>query len=1469
MAQEKLQDQTECPLCMEPLEIDDMNFYPCTCGYQICRFCWHRIRTNENGLCPACRKQYPEDPAEYKPLTAEELQKIKNEKRQKDFQKKQKVSENRKMLSQVRVVQKNLLFVVGLTQKLADPEILKKHEYFGRFGKINKIVINTSTTYAGNGGPTASAYITFYKSEDALKAIEHINHNHSMDGRVIKASLGTTKYCSHFLKGSTCPKTDCMYLHEMGEEGASFTKEEMQIGKHQEYEMRLLETCLTPPPQPTLSTNSSNTLNNNMSNCHPSSLFNSSNATANNAYYNGDIDSFGDVFNSLALDDFENNQEEGILSSSLPTSFFHHSDVSTNFKPNHLENYDIAEDCFDNLDNITNFKPPNRESTDYEHYNMNDMENRIDNFNINNSSNSDKNHVMLDREERDEFFKHGNNRNRCRTESMQSEVLLSQVTRLPSTNSDEWNISDINQTLTSPHCSTNLANSNNRERFISNSDIRSLISEISIYKQSTDSSENDGPRPLVNGLSSYERPCPSQNSLNLPSSQNIHHNQNSSKSSLNLSEKFFTNKTQTHFYNIDNNYNKSQAHSHTQGNDDSNHDNFNEESMPVTGKLKKRIDVLLLRDGKRKLLPSHACDSNITPLGLDNDDANIKYQKSQSFQSQSHVRSEAEPEHRIERVLISNNPDIPIKNSDLNVNNKTNVNNISSNEPPDWQEAFGFGPSVRESAVNHINNNYDTTCMINSLNSQSPQSTEKGASVKHIEDDLGFDPWNESTKALEELIQLEQLRLQNTEKIPPISHHNPGNLPSHSDLSALGSLPPLQSKATPSDLLATIPNHNLNNLISTNNQLQNNLPLSSNVNNNGQNPNFFSPALAAATMMMLMAANNNGNSSKTPSQQQQTLANNAYYNSLVGQFNHLNQMNQHLGQMNHLNNLNNLNNLNQQLNHHFNSQLNPTMSNANKYQTRSKDDTFLQFNNHKTNLVNRDNILTSPLHNIANNFSKLSAGNVQMNQLQNPLNPQFGKQQLTPTFLNNLSSLLPQNPLFSQLHQQLNAAMPNTNIHSTSPQCQNNALTSMNTNNFVHNQNTNGINSTNPNFPFSQMFNSHQTPHKSLCPDNLSANYDHRDFNVVTNLLNSPMLVKSPQALINSNTTNKMPNFNFNDISSSLSGNPFAALNMRELAQSLRAALTNSTSAHQDNVNMDANNSILRNGNNLSPPPPPMMFNQNIRSNNNHNSLLMPPPPLPTINGYKTNGVLENFLAYYFNNSNQNNHNINNINSQINVNDDGASYIEQVPSNGSAISSNRFGYIPSGGSDRSHFKLEQLNSIHSLPNINDVNYDNQNNHATNQHINQNYNFKTGPGGDSSPPIPPYCDNNYLLKSLATNLNYNSHKYGEHFNNEPHLFNNKNHSSLTKNAADLASFLALNSEKLSKPLNTDKPDGFSFSSPPHLSPIVASNFENVSNYMNSPYRMNTFLTNRNDELDISYSNKTDYDIDPTGGDPNMP
>lgn len=76
----------------------------------------------------------------YKPLSQEEIQRIKNEKKQKQNEKKQKVTENRKHLASVRVVQRNLVFVVGLSQRLADPEVstsvILKHRNLWHFGTI-------------------------------------------------------------------------------------------------------------------------------------------------------------------------------------------------------------------------------------------------------------------------------------------------------------------------------------------------------------------------------------------------------------------------------------------------------------------------------------------------------------------------------------------------------------------------------------------------------------------------------------------------------------------------------------------------------------------------------------------------------------------------------------------------------------------------------------------------------------------------------------------------------------------------------------------------------------------------------------------------------------------------------------------------------------------------------------------------------------------------------------------------------------------------------------------------------------------------------------------------------------------------------------------------------------------------------------------------------------------------------------
>lgn len=44
-----------------------------TSTLQICQFCFHNIKTNMNGTCPACRRPYDEKTIQYKAVTAEEF----------------------------------------------------------------------------------------------------------------------------------------------------------------------------------------------------------------------------------------------------------------------------------------------------------------------------------------------------------------------------------------------------------------------------------------------------------------------------------------------------------------------------------------------------------------------------------------------------------------------------------------------------------------------------------------------------------------------------------------------------------------------------------------------------------------------------------------------------------------------------------------------------------------------------------------------------------------------------------------------------------------------------------------------------------------------------------------------------------------------------------------------------------------------------------------------------------------------------------------------------------------------------------------------------------------------------------------------------------------------------------------------------------------------------------------------------
>ena len=136
----------------------------------------------------------------------------------------------------VRVLQKNLVYVIGLSPDLVidknHDEELSKPEYFGQYGKLLKIVVNTNYIYRpkGTADPSYGAYVTYSDTKEAALAILGIEQL-TLDNRLLRASFGTTKYCSFFLKGQKCLNKECLYLHKWHSEKETYTKEEMSNKK--------------------------------------------------------------------------------------------------------------------------------------------------------------------------------------------------------------------------------------------------------------------------------------------------------------------------------------------------------------------------------------------------------------------------------------------------------------------------------------------------------------------------------------------------------------------------------------------------------------------------------------------------------------------------------------------------------------------------------------------------------------------------------------------------------------------------------------------------------------------------------------------------------------------------------------------------------------------------------------------------------------------------------------------------------------------------------------------------------------------------------------------------------------------------------------------------------------------------------------------------------------------------------------
>ena len=114
-----------------------------------------------------------------------------------------------------RIITKNLVYIIGLYESIADKNILSKYEYLGQYGKILKIIINKKKVYNQNTkfGPSYSAYITYSDPKEASIAILSLDKT-SIDGHLIRASFGTTKYCQYYLSKNKCNNKNCVFLHK-------------------------------------------------------------------------------------------------------------------------------------------------------------------------------------------------------------------------------------------------------------------------------------------------------------------------------------------------------------------------------------------------------------------------------------------------------------------------------------------------------------------------------------------------------------------------------------------------------------------------------------------------------------------------------------------------------------------------------------------------------------------------------------------------------------------------------------------------------------------------------------------------------------------------------------------------------------------------------------------------------------------------------------------------------------------------------------------------------------------------------------------------------------------------------------------------------------------------------------------------------------------------------------------------------
>lgn len=140
---------------------------------------------------------------------------------------------SRSVLQDVRVVKKDLAYVVGLPMELGEDEAkLKSFDFFGKYGRIINLIVNNNPNFKSpDKRKSCAVYITYATKEEARSCILDLDDT-AYQSKQIRASFGTTKYCSNFLKGLKCTNRGCFYLHVRGSSEDSFTVKQLKSIKN-------------------------------------------------------------------------------------------------------------------------------------------------------------------------------------------------------------------------------------------------------------------------------------------------------------------------------------------------------------------------------------------------------------------------------------------------------------------------------------------------------------------------------------------------------------------------------------------------------------------------------------------------------------------------------------------------------------------------------------------------------------------------------------------------------------------------------------------------------------------------------------------------------------------------------------------------------------------------------------------------------------------------------------------------------------------------------------------------------------------------------------------------------------------------------------------------------------------------------------------------------------------------------------